>query len=225
MFISLIEKIGLKDEDTLYILGDVLDRGPRPIKTLQKIMKMPNVICILGNHELMALDCVEFLLKEIPDKNPDNIDTLMLKNIMRWVRNGNDTTLTELRTLSSETQHEVIDFMKGLQTYKKLSVGGKNYLLVHGGLGNYRPDKKIDEYSTCDLVWDRVDYDFRYFEDMYLITGHTPTQIIAGNPNPGYIYKGNNHIAIDCGSYWPDGRLAAICLDTGEEFYAEKGNL
>ena len=29
-FIELLDKIKLKDEDTLYILGDVLDRGPYP---------------------------------------------------------------------------------------------------------------------------------------------------------------------------------------------------
>ncbi len=36
---------------------------------------------------------------------------------------------------------------------------------------------------------------------------------------PGSIYKGNNHIAIDCGCNIPRGRLAAICLDTWEEYY------
>lgn len=35
----------------------------------------------------------------------------------------------------------------------------------------------------------------------------------------GFIYKGNNHIAIDCGCSIPGGRLAAICLDTMEEYY------
>lgn len=53
-----------------------------------------------------------------------------------------------------------------------------------------------------------------------MVTGHTPTQTIEGNPNPGFIYRYNNHIAIDCGAYYPGGRLAAICLDTGEEFYS-----
>lgn len=35
MFIELLDKINLKDTDTLYILGDVLDRGPHPIKTIR----------------------------------------------------------------------------------------------------------------------------------------------------------------------------------------------
>lgn len=63
------------------------------------------------------------------------------------------------------------------------------------------------------------------FSDKYVITGHTPTQAIRNNPNPGYIYRRNNHIAIDCGATYPGGRLAAICLDTGEEYYSEPNKM
>jgi serine/threonine protein phosphatase 1 len=52
-FIRLLDEIDLKEEDTLFVLGDVIDRGPHPIKLLQKLMTMPNVICLVGNHELM----------------------------------------------------------------------------------------------------------------------------------------------------------------------------
>ena len=38
MFMDLLEKISLQDSDTLYILGDILDRGPHPVKTLRKLM-------------------------------------------------------------------------------------------------------------------------------------------------------------------------------------------
>ena len=55
-----------------------------------------------------------------------------------------------------------------------------------------------------------------------MVTGHTPTQGILGNPKPGYIYKANHHIAIDCGCNRRNGRLAAVCLDTGREYYVEK---
>ena len=57
-------------------------------------------------------------------------------------------------------------------------------------------------------------------KDKIVITGHTPTQKIPNNDNPGYIYKINNHIALDCGACSGSGRLAGICLETGEEFYS-----
>ena len=63
LFINLLEKIKLKETDSLYILGDILDRGPHPIKVILKLMEMPNAICLVGNHELMALDCLVFLMK------------------------------------------------------------------------------------------------------------------------------------------------------------------
>lgn len=219
-FMDLLEQIQLKETDTLYVLGDILDRGPHPIKVLLKLMEMPNVICLVGNHELMALECLEFLMKEITDVSIDEIDSETLNNLVNWQYNGSKTTIDEFRSLSREMQQEVLYFIKEFSIYEEISVNGKDYLLVHGGLGNYWPGKDIDEYSLKELVWDRAEYDIPYFEDVYVVTGHTPTQEIIGNPRPGYIYQKNNHIAMDCGCNRPDGRLAVLCLDTGEEFYA-----
>ena len=101
-----------------------------------------------------------------------------------------------------------------------LKAGKKKYLLVHAGLGNYSPKKKLDDYSLKEMVWDRADYDTQYFPDTYVVTGHTPTMLIPENPNPGFIFRKNNHIAMDCGACFQGGRLAAFCLDTEEEFYS-----
>lgn len=219
-FLELLDKIKLGEEDILYILGDVLDRGPHPIRTLLLLMEMSNAVCLAGNHELMALECLEFLMKEITDMSIGELDEKMLGNLVTWQYNGSRTTIEEFRALSREMQSSVIDFLKEFSIYEELSVNGKDYLLVHGGLGNYKPEKDIEDYSLKELIWDRAEYDISYFEDVYVVTGHTPTQEISGNPRPGYIFRGNNHIAIDCGCNRPDGRLGAICLDTGEEFYA-----
>ena len=222
MFMEMVKKIGLKEEDTLYILGDIFDRGPHPIKTVLELMKMPNAICMVGNHELMALENLEFLMQEITDMSIDQLDEKTLDNLVTWQYNGSKTTIDEFRLLDRETQHSIIDFIKEFLICEELTVAGRDYLLVHAGLGNYSPEKEIDDYSLKELIWDRADYEIEYFPDVYVITGHTPTQMIAGNPRPGYIYRKNNHIAIDCGCYRPDGRLAVICLDTGEEYYVSR---
>ncbi len=112
----------------------------------------------------------------------------------------------------------VVDF----SMYEEVEVGGKEYLLVHAGLGNYVPGKMIEDYSLRDIVWEAADYEVCYFQDKYVVTGHTPTQFIAINKRPGYIFKQNNHIAVDCGACFPGGRLAAIRLDDGREFYVER---
>ena len=219
-FVEILDKIGLKDEDTLYVLGDIVDRGPNPIKTLLKLMKMPNAICIVGNHELMALDGLRFLNSNITSELMESIDAELLGNLIDWQRNGSETTINEFRQLDQEMRREVFNFVISFSMYEEITVCSRKYLLVHAGLGDYSPEKRIEDYSLKNLVWDRADYEIQYFDDIYVVSGHTPTQFIEGNPKPGYIYKHLNHIAIDCGCGMPGGHLAAICLDTGEEFYS-----
>ena len=218
-FITILDRINLQDTDTLYVLGDILDRGPHPIKVLLKLMEMPNAICLVGNHEYMAVECLSFLMQEVTDRSLDELDHKTLDNLVTWQYNGAKTTIDEFRQLSREMQEEVIDFIKDMSIYEELTVGGQDYLLVHAGLGNFDPARTIDDYSLHDLIWKEADYSRQYFDDKIVITGHTPTQFIKGNPKPGFIYRHQNHLAIDCGAYLEDGRLAAVCLDTGEEFY------
>ena len=97
---------------------------------------------------------------------------------MTWQYNGSKSTIDEFRTLSREMQYEVIDFIKDFMIYEELTVNGKNYLLVHGGLGNYYPGKDIEEYSLKELIWDSFDRieDFCYgyettTEDVMIILG------------------------------------------------------
>ena len=40
---------------------------------------------------------------------------------------------------------------------------------------------------------------------MYVVSGHTPTQLIEKKLRIGFIYQKNHHIAIDCGACFPDG--------------------
>lgn len=47
-----------------------------------KLMEMPNAICLVGNHELMALECLEFLMKEIIEMSIEELDEKMLDNLV-----------------------------------------------------------------------------------------------------------------------------------------------
>ena len=127
LFIRLLEEIRLKETDTLYVLGDILDRGSHPIQIILKLMEMPNVVCLTGNHELMALECLEFLMQEITEISIEKVDEKMLENLMTWQYNGSKSTIDEFRTLSREMQYEVIDFIKDFMIYEELTVNGKNY--------------------------------------------------------------------------------------------------
>ena len=53
LFQKMLKDIRFSDDDLLYIVGDVIDRGPESIPMLLDIMSRDNIVCLLGNHELM----------------------------------------------------------------------------------------------------------------------------------------------------------------------------
>ena len=143
------------------------------------------------------------------------------KPLNDWLyKNGGEATLKDFLRLSKEEQNAVLSYFEEFSFYEEVTVNGQEYILVHAGLGGFEPDKPLEDYYQDQLIDTRPDYSQKYFEDKIVVSGHTPTQNIDGNPYPGRIYKANNHIAIDCGCCF-GGSLAAICLDTGEEFYID----
>ena len=220
-YIAMLDKINFQNSDMLFILGDILDRGPNPIKIILDLMKRPNVEIIAGNHCVMACECFKFLLQEITEENLSEIDDVMIEKLLNWQQNGSASTTKEFHSCDKETQKEIIEFISDFELYDEIEVCGKTFVLVHAGLANFDPEKELCEYELDELVWHRPDYDRKYFEHKYVITGHTPTMAIEGNPRPGYIYHVNNNIAIDCGCSFPGGRLGCLRLEDMKEFYVE----
>lgn len=218
-FIALLEKINFREKDTLYVLGDVVDRGAEPIKMLQYMMTRQNIVPIMGNHEVMALDGLKLLSGEISEDIVNHLSSEQLEMMSAWIKIGATSTIKGFTKLGSGERIKILEYISGFLPYKKVSAGGNDYLLVHAAIKDFEPNKPLDEYSVDDLVWGRIDYDSHYYDDIFTVSGHTPTQGIQGNPRPGYIFRANNHIAIDCGACRRDGRLACLCLDTLEEFY------
>lgn len=220
-YIKMLRKINLKDRDSLYVLGDVVDRGDDSLKILQDMMLRINVFPIIGNHEYMAINCLKFLMKPITEEEIKNLDEEIIQGLSEWQNVGGQTTINEFHRLGNEEKEDIIDYLEEFSLYEEVTVKGKDYILVHAGLDNFSPDRSLDDYHLSETVFKCPDYSQVYFKDKILVTGHIPTAYIEENPNPNRIFKANNHIAIDCGCSMglEDGRLGAICLDTGEEFY------
>lgn len=220
-FMQLLKNISFKQEDILYVLGDILDRGPEPIKVILEMMKHSNIYGIAGNHEVMALTCLRFLMQEITEESLEKLDDISdsLEKLEIWSSNGNETTIDAFRQLDREVQKLVYEYISDFTIYEEISIGEQDYLLVHAGLDNFSPKRLLDDYELNELIWGRPDYERVYFSDVILVTGHTPTQLIKENPVPGAVYQKNNHLAIDCGACY-GGRLAAVCLETGDCYYS-----
>lgn len=217
-YIAMLEKISFSEEDTLYILGDAVDRGPEPIKLLKDIAGRENVILLKGNHEAMG----EFLLKklnvEVTAENAEShVDSHLMQAVQDWMENGGESTIREFRSLNADEKTDVLDFLEDTQLYEIVDIEEKTFILVHAGLGNFAAKKKLKEYSADELLNSRPNYEKQYFADssIYIVSGHTPTLAVTGKPE---IFSSHNNILIDCGAVF-GGKLACLCLDTLQEFY------
>lgn len=92
-FLTLLEQLRFSEADTLYLLGDLVDRGPEPIPLLRDILCRPNVCPILGNHEYMMLTVLRRLSVEI---TPENAETHLtasdLTGYLHWTQDGGQVT-------------------------------------------------------------------------------------------------------------------------------------
>ena len=53
-YLRLMLRLDLKEDDKLYILGDIVDRGDGGIEIIKDVMKRENVVCLRGNHDYYA---------------------------------------------------------------------------------------------------------------------------------------------------------------------------
>ena len=90
-FQNLLHQLNLQKEDKLYILGDVVDRGPHPMKILQYMMKHQNIIPIIGNHEVMALPNLKLLVPEISKDFLQGLSPEEYQNFAQWTLTGGTT--------------------------------------------------------------------------------------------------------------------------------------
>ena len=215
---KLLEKLDLKEDDRLYILGDVVDRGPDGPKILLDVMRRENVNFLLGNHDESA--CL--ILSKVLDEDgrlalPEAEDALEA-----WLWDGGEPTRDQFyQELTGDDRREVLRYLRNAPQYALLEIGGKKYLLAHSipEIEDFRALGGIQGLDRMDFTFNETDYDICYDPDIIMVSGHSPTGLI----DPAYagrILKRNNHIAIDCGAVF-GYPLGCICLETGEEIYAE----
>ncbi|MBP1650563.1 MAG: metallophosphoesterase [Bacteroidetes bacterium] len=63
--LTLLEKTGLRDEDLLISVGDLVDRGNTSKEVWQYFMDRPNTITLMGNHERKHLQGIHNYAQEI----------------------------------------------------------------------------------------------------------------------------------------------------------------
>ncbi len=218
---ALLDSISLKNSDVLYVLGDVIDRGPDGVRILRDMMARPNVIPILGNHELVAAMCLPWLMEEITDASIESLTDVQFATLQNWLDNGGEPTLRALKGLSQSERQDILDYIRDMELYAEVEVGGRAFVLTHAGLDRFAPDKPLEEYELKDFLFGRPGPERVYWPDKTLVFGHTPTRVLweaAGQPSKDEMFHGTGFIDVDCGCGF-NGRLGCLCLDAMGEIY------
>lgn len=208
---SYLDNISNNENITLYINGDLIDRGIESGEILLDVINRINnpkdnfkIVYLAGNHELMMYQEYQNRIKGVHD----------IYNL--WYDNGGYYTDFYLEdTVSSDEILKIIDFIGNLDIYHLFNekIGGKPIVLVHASVPlnvlKECPIKiKDNNINTEYVVWARkndpyIPFKCRIGNDNYFtIIGHTPN-----NNKRGYEYHQNgNYLNIDGGSaYYVSG--------------------
>ncbi|MSR77202.1 MAG: hypothetical protein EXS63_03100 [Candidatus Omnitrophica bacterium] len=118
----LLRKLKVTDQDRLICVGDLIAKGPSSSKVLDLAMSLPNLTCILGNHELRFLLCWK------AGKKPD-------------IKSHDRATVREMG-------RRFKTYMKWISRCP-LYVQGPNWIVVHAGL---KPRVALKKQTRIDLA-------------------------------------------------------------------------
>lgn len=189
-------------KDMLICLGDVCDGWPEVDKSIDELLKIDNLVYILGNHDDWALKW--FISRDAPDI---------------WLRQGGSQTISSYQ---GEVPQEHIEFLKNARLFYKIN----NKVFTHGGFQLY---EELEYQVKETFIWDRSllqaalslhfsesERNISGYDEVYL--GHTPT-INYGIKKPKKICE---IYMMDTGAGWPGGVLSIMDIDTKEFFTSEQ---
>ena len=204
---ALLDKIHFSAKDILYVLGDTADYGEDAVALLTEMSMAENVYSVAGEHDYRALRFLSGFDKMLRDGSMPDAD--FATEMAAWAADGGKETLDGFRALDAEMREGLLDYLADLTLYEEVEAGGKEFLLVHGGIAGFDANKALDEYEPEDFFADVARR--AYFEDKTVVMGHTPTKSGKIEREMGVIY-------LDCGAK-DGGAVACLCLETDEEFY------
>lgn len=191
-FKRLIAAIGLTSSDTLYVIGDCVNKGPNSRGVIRHIMQRNNIFALRGNHEQLMLNAY---------RNEASADF--------WLRSGGIETLNSFG-LDPDNIHRIprmyINWLNTLPYFKQLTVEGKQFVLSHAGVDlSSKNPYKTSPKNLSYILWNRTVRNKS--RDTTLVIGHTPRKLsmIRASLN-------TNIIRIDGGCVY-GGKLVAVCLN------------
>ena len=191
LFLKMLDKIKLKREDLLVIIGDICDRGKKSYEIYMKCMKMIklgyNLKFILGNHE-------DMLLEDLENDYPIRYETEY-----SVFRNSKYFENKDMKDWHEENFLEEIEWLVKWLKNCSLIISGNENIFVHAGLDL---KKVLEKQEKETVLWTREEFwlmenvELEEYKGKNIYFGHTP------NIN-GRISKKTDRIkGIDCGAFF-----------------------
>ena len=201
-FRALLHRLNLKADDRVVCLGDMIDRGPNSAGLVHLLRTDPRIVCIKGNHEHMAVQCVQM------DGS--------FEAWQPWMKRGGKSTYGSYIVQANGDLHRakqsMLDDFMWLDTLPTQLVLD-HVRLVHAG---YDPRMPIDMQGEKELLWIRKEW-FQYEGAVdparTVFFGHTTTTKLGDAA--GEVARSSVLL--------PDGRPAWVGLDVGAYNHVSPG--
>lgn len=176
------------DDDILFIVGDMVEKGPDSLGTLRYVMELcerGNVIPLIGNVDALRMKVID----ELGEQSAENFFRYT-SNIKNWhgtsfydelanecgyIIHSAEDILKSKKTVIEHFEKE-FDFLAGLPTI----VETQSYVFVHGGLREketeYNQSRDIYELTKYDDFMSKTPHSF----EKYVIVGHWPVSLYGG---------------------------------------------
>lgn len=218
---DILDQIDISVDDELIVLGDVFDRGdanPDPIGVYFMLSEIQGrCTWIRGNHDQWLADYIKKYYSESEKKR---------RSMFPYTYNSFDIMrqrMTEVDLL------DLANMILDLPLQKEIAIDSKKYLLAHA-MTSYPSIPQAKDY----YLMGNYDLDSFFLEgiDGYIsICGHTPTGNVIWNRDSSMyldeymksIWRNEkeNVYLLDCGCGFGSGRLACMCIETGERYYSK----
>lgn len=213
------------EKDKLICLGDTCDGFPGVLNAFEILLRIKNLVYILGNHDEWAMHYYNGTWAKTFDQPDHRI----------WTDQGGKATLLSYNYKPMDKSH--LDLMLSAKLYHEED----NMLFTHGGILEH---ERLEDTNKNVFLWDRdmlqravnvhpVNPDFKIHDYDIIFVGHTPVQW------HNVRLKRKNHIiltemddqsclplhvcnvmGLDTGAGW-NGKLTMMNIDTKEYWQSD----
>ncbi|MDX1968881.1 MAG: metallophosphoesterase family protein [Planctomycetaceae bacterium] len=184
---TLLQRLELSTNDTLVVLGDVVDRGPNTRRVLDLLIELSRacrLAPVLGNHEEMMQQALAGVL-----------------SMRSWLRCGGFESLTSYGGIVDDIPQAHYLFLDAMLPYWET----KSEIFVHAGID---PSSSLVDQESDVLRWQSTRGDEApHVSGKRVICGHTHQQSGRPRVSPGWV----------CLDTWAYGDGWLSCLDVDRD--------